>query len=90
MVIKKEQNYKLMSMTSSFYQEQLDYMMDIELISYSTGNANYEVSIYDIKERKHIYEGTLRETIELILLGKLYKEQLQVQVQVGQPAQPIA
>jgi len=79
----EKQDYK--SMSSSFYQEKLGYIMDVDLIYYSNDDANYEVSIYDIRGRGHIYKGNLRETIELILLGKLYKEQLEAQAK--QPTQ---
>jgi hypothetical protein len=43
---------------------------------FSNDEAVWEIEIWDSVQKKHVYSGNLQETIELILLGKLYKEQL--------------
>ena len=72
----EKQGYK--SMAIGFQQEELDCMLDGKLMYYRSGNkASWIFSIFDTVQKKHIYEGNLQETIELILLGKVLKAQIQ-------------
>lgn len=57
-----------------FYQDTLPMSLSAQLSTYSDGNKEYEFAIWDIAKKEHIYKGNLRETIELILLGKLCLE----------------
>ena len=52
-------------------------LMTIDLSPYNAGPDQYLIEIFDSKRKGFIYSGNLQETIELILLGKLRRAQLQ-------------
>jgi len=54
-------------------------LMTIDLSPYNAGPDQYLIEIFDSKRKGFIYSGNLQETIELILLGKLHKAQLQAE-----------
>jgi hypothetical protein len=75
---KTEQGYK--SIEVSCQQEGLGMMMDVELMNYGEKCRNkteWTIKIFDTVANEHIYRGNLQETIELILLGKVCKEQIE-------------
>jgi hypothetical protein len=72
---KQEKVYK--SMDVGFGQGNSEIRLTAQLFAYSNGDSEWQFGIFDSNIRKHVYKGSLQETIELILLGKLYKTQLQ-------------
>ena len=72
----EKQGYKSMDIT--FQQEELDCMMEAKLMYYGhSGEARWYFKIFNTMQSKSVYEGNLQETIELILLGKVLKAQIQ-------------
>ena len=62
----------------SFAQEDLPCRLNAQLFfhpapieSFTQSHADWQFQIYNTEMKEHIYRGTLQETIELILLGKL-------------------
>jgi len=54
-------------------------LMTINLSPYNAGTDQYRIELFDSEIKEYAYSGNLQETIELILLGKSYKAQLQAE-----------
>ena len=65
------------SLETRFYEEQIGMSLSGDLNAFPGTNPQWEFSIFEHSAREHIYKGSLRDTIELILLGQTYKAQLQ-------------
>jgi hypothetical protein len=76
------------NMMVRFYQERLGASMYAELSAY-VGDPQWEFTINNYESGKSIqvYEGNLQQTIELILLGKVLKDQLQ-KIDKAEPVAP--
>ena len=65
----QEKTYK--SMETRFYQADMPYTMTAELNGYSNDTVAWDFSLWNGQTKEIMKLGNLRETIELILLGKL-------------------
>ena len=87
--MEQEKGYK--SIGTNYQQEYLGSMLSAHLMFYDhTGKAEWEFSIFDLSCKTHTYKGNLQETVELILLGKLYKEQLEKEAKDTQVEESLA
>lgn len=62
-------------------------LMGIEITARASVEQQYRITLFDCTIKKHIYEGNLQQTIELILLGKVLKDQLQ-KIDKAEPVAP--
>jgi len=82
-----EQDKSYKSMTIDFYDDKSDCSFDGELRTFPSSTQEWrfrlvQKSTFSPDGKTHfLWEGNLNELQEMILFGKLYKEQLQAEVE---------